>query len=103
MRVSPISVNYLSNGQRIQRRVKQENPIETAQSQLPPNFKGGEGAAKGILYGFATGFAATALIIATGGLAGVVAAVGSAGGTCLAGGAACTHLGGIIGGLISDN
>ena len=67
-----------------------------------PSFKGDRGAVIGMAAGFLAGAGLTALTIATGGLAGIVAAVG-AGATTVAGGAACTHLGGIAGGLLEEH
>ena len=64
-------------------------------------FKGAKGGALGIVVGAATGALAAAAIIATGGLAGVVAAVGY-GSTVAAGAASMTHLGGIAGSIIED-
>lgn len=64
-------------------------------------FKGDKGALIGIATGAAVGAGIAAVTILTGGLAGVVAAVG-AGGTILGGAAAGTHIGGITGSIIED-
>lgn len=64
-------------------------------------FKGDKGGAIGIVAGAALGALGAAAIIATGGLAGVVAAIGYSS-TVAAGAASCTHIGGIAGSIIED-
>ena len=98
MNIRPISVyNYSTN-----RQTKLLNANYRPTNSIRPVFKGDRGATIGIAAGFLAGAGLTALIIATGGLASIVAAVG-AGTTAVGGGAACTHLGGIAGGLIEDH
>lgn len=64
-------------------------------------FKGAKGGALGVIAGATVGALGAAAIITTGGLAGIVAAVGY-GSTVAAGAASCTHLGGIAGSIIED-
>lgn len=69
--------------------------------QNKPTFRGDTGAALGIFGGAAVGALTAAAIVATGGLAAPVAAIGATG--VIAGGAGCcTHIGGIIGSIIED-
>lgn len=98
MRISPIGVQQNYNNRKLTQINSHSQKVLST-----PSFKGDKGAVIGVIGGFAAGAAVTALTIATGGLAGVVAVVGGAGSTTLLGGAVCTHIGGIIGGLLSDD
>ena len=100
MKVSQISV---CNSLNKRPNIKHQTPKCVPTKHISPSFNGDRGAVIGILGGFLAGAGITALTIATGGLAGIVAAVGSASATTIAGGAACTHLGGIAGALIEDH
>ena len=103
MKICPINVYQNSNF--IQKKsLNHKVPASNQQYQSQPTFNGKKGTVLGILGGFALGAGITALTIATGGLAGIVATFGATS-TTIAGGAACTHAGGIIGNLIdnSDN
>lgn len=66
-----------------------------------PSFKSDKGTLIGMGVGALTGLGITALIIATGGLAAAVAAVGATG-VGAAGAGAGAQVGGIVGGLASD-
>ena len=70
--------------------------------RVAPVFKGDTGAAIGVFSGAAIGALTAAIIVATGGLAAPVAAVGL-GGVMATGAGAGTHLGGIIGHFIEEN
>lgn len=80
---------------------KSANQTSPAASNLQLSFKGTKGGLWGIVTGAATGAGLAALTIATGGLAGVVAAVGVTS-TIVGGAAAGTHIGGIAGSIIED-
>ena len=69
--------------------------------KVSPSFKGDTGAAIGVFGGAALGALAAAMIVATGGLAAPVAAVGL-GGVMATGAGAGTHIGGIIGHFIEE-
>ena len=99
MKVQSISVYNVRRTLVNQPKLKDAQPQETTQNQ--PSFKGDKGAVIGVFGGALLGVLTTAAIVATGGLAGVVAAVGY-GGALTAGAAAGTHAGGIAGGLIED-
>ena len=101
MQVNPIGV-YQHNNYSRPTKIQQSRKEVPQTEPITPSFKGGNGAALGIVGGFLAGAAATALVIATGGLAGVVAVAG-AGATTVAGGAACTHVGGLIGHAIEEH
>jgi hypothetical protein len=109
MNVNPIGVkvsNYMTNNQpnKMRKEGIVEEPTKQDSFEKSANvaFKGDKGAAMGIFGGALAGAALAALTVATGGLAAVVAAVGSTG-TIVGGAAAGTHIGGIIGGLASDD
>ena len=96
------SVNSYHNNQFAMRKIKCVEPKnQSVQFRNTPTFKGGNGAALGIVGGFLAGAGLTALTIATGGLAGIVAVAGATA-TTVAGGAACTHVGGIVGHVIEE-
>jgi len=103
MRISSIGQNYSYNSLYNKKNIKscKSEQLKYINNQTVPSFKGDRGAIAGMAGGFVAGAALTALIIATGGLAGVVAAVGAAT-TTVAGGAACIHLGGIAGATIEE-
>lgn len=67
-----------------------------------PAFKGDIGAAAGVFSGAGIGALTAAIIVASGGLAAPVAAIGL-GGVMAAGAGAGTHIGGIIGHFIEEN
>ena len=73
-----------------------------ARNTTQPTFKGDKGALIGMAAGAATGLGAALLVVATGGLAAAVAAVGVAGVAGASAGAGA-QVGGIIGGLASDD
>ena len=98
MKISAIRVYNTQNSTRKQV-IEKQNP-RIAQKNV--NFKGDTGAVIGIWGGAAIGALVTAAVIATGGLAGVVAAIGT-GSTIACGAGACTHLGGIAGSIIEEN
>ena len=66
-------------------------------------FKGDKGALTGMAGGAAVGLGVAALTIATGGLAAVVAAAGGATAVAAGGAGVGAQVGGIIGGLTSDD
>ena len=103
MKIQAIN-SYQYQGQARKNVVKASNTerqsyLNTKDKQM--TFKGAKGGAIGIFAGAVMGAIGTAAIIATGGLAGVVAAVGY-GSTIIGGAASCTHLGGIAGSIIED-
>ena len=67
----------------------------------PVAFKGDRGALVGMFSGALIGVGAAALVVATGGLAAAVAAVGATG-VATAGAGAGAQIGGIVGGLIEE-
>jgi len=103
MRISSIGQNYSYNSLYNKNNIRsgKSEQLKYVNNQAVPSFKGNRGAIAGMAGGFVAGAAITALIIATGGLAGIVAAVGAAT-TTVAGGAACIHLGGIAGAAIEE-
>ena len=76
------------------------NPNLTRTNNQQISFKSDKGALKGIAAGALVGLGAAALIVATGGLAAAVAAVGATG-VAGAGAGLGAQVGGIIGGLAS--
>ena len=66
-------------------------------------FKGDKGALTGMALGAVVGLGVAALTIATGGLAAVVAAAGGATAVAAGGAGVGAQVGGIIGGLTSDD
>ena len=102
MRIQAINQNLYQTTQK-RNIVKSKNLQQTLPSANQPQvaFKGTKGGVLGILGGAAIGALGAAAIVATGGLAGVVAAVGLSG-NVVGGAAAGTHLGGIVGSLIED-
>lgn len=109
MNVDPIGVRVLqSKNYELQRqtrecRIVEEPPkSDSFEKTSTISFKGDKGAFWGVIGGALTGATIAAITVATGGLAAVVAAVGTTG-TIVGGAAAGTHLGGIIGGLTSDD
>ena len=102
MRIQAINQNVYQTTQKrnIVKSKNQQQALPSA-NQAQVAFKGTKGGLLGILGGAAIGAIGAAAIVATGGLAGVVAAVGlsvTLGGDAAAG----THLGGIAGSLIED-
>lgn len=89
---------YQKRNLQIKQQHLQKNELKT---HTVPNFRGGTGATVGILSGAAIGAITAAAIIATGGLAAPVAAVGLGGVIC-GGAGAGTHIGGILGSIIED-
>ena len=75
--------------------------LNLGSTQVKPAFKGDTGAALGVFGGAALGALTAAIIVATGGLAAPVAAVGL-GGVMATGAGAGTHIGGIIGHFIEE-
>ena len=101
MKIYPINSVY-NSGSLSKKSVLSNKADNNVAAYKNTSFKGDRGAVLGVIGGFLTGVGATAIIVATGGLAGVVAAIGATT-TAVAGGAACTHLGGIIGSAIEEN
>jgi len=93
--------NIAKNRQQVaeKTRLGTKNPSEVSPAQVA--FKGDTGAALGVVAGAATGAAIVGITILTGGLAPVVAAIGTTG-ALVTGAAAGTHIGGIIGGIVED-
>ena len=102
MRIQAINQNLYQSTQK-RNVVKSRNQQLALPSANQPQvaFKGTKGGLLGILGGAALGALGAIAIVATGGLAGAVAAVGLSG-TVVGGAAAGTHLGGIAGSLIED-
>ena len=102
MRIQAINQNMYQTTQK-RNVAKSRNQQQALPSANQPQvaFKGTKGGLLGILGGAAIGALGAVAIVATGGLAGAVAAVGLSG-TVVGGAAAGTHLGGIAGSLIED-
>ena len=94
--ISPMQSVY-SNRNQQKEIIKHQQIVEQ-----PRTFKGGKGATIGIFGGMITGALTAAAIVATGGLAAPLAAIGLSG--VMGAGAACgTHVGGIVGHLIEES
>lgn len=96
MRVS--SINYFQPNKISCRKQTNRMSAQKVTSNIQPNFKGEKGAVMGIVAGAFIGAIGAAVVVATGGLAGIPL------GTVLVGGAgAGTHAGGILGSIIEDS
>ena len=104
-----LCINSVQNGVYAKRNLKACKPQTEGCSKTnlnyirkSPAFRGDTGAALGVFGGAAVGALTAAIIVATGGLAAPVAAIGL-GGVMAAGAGAGTHLGGIAGHFIEEH